>query len=60
MQQKVNARDTRFIPEVRPTTKVAYISVEELTKSRIFFNPNPPKLPKGQLGAHYQSPQRGG
>jgi hypothetical protein len=45
MHQKVNARDTRFILEVRPTTKVAYISVEVLTKSRVSFNPNPPKLP---------------
>jgi hypothetical protein len=27
--------DTRFIPEVWPTTKVAYVSVKELTKSRV-------------------------
>jgi hypothetical protein len=45
MQQKVNARDTIFVPEVQPTIKVAYVSVEELTKSQISFNPNPPKLP---------------
>jgi hypothetical protein len=25
--------DTKFVPEVQPTTKVAYVSVEELTKS---------------------------
>jgi hypothetical protein len=43
MQWKVNARDTRFVPEVWPTTKFAYVSVEVLTKSRVSFNPNPPK-----------------
>jgi hypothetical protein len=37
--------DTRYVPEVQPTTKVAYVSVEELTKSRVSSNPNPPKLP---------------
>jgi hypothetical protein len=45
MQRKVNARDTRFIPEVQPTTKVAYVFVEVLTKNRVSFNPNPSKLP---------------
>jgi hypothetical protein len=45
MQRKVNGRDTRFVPEVWPTTKVAYVSVEVLTKSQVSFNPNPPKLP---------------
>jgi hypothetical protein len=37
--------DTKFVPEVQPTTKVVYVSVEGLTKSRISFNHNPPKLP---------------
>jgi hypothetical protein len=37
--------DTRFIPEVRLTTKVTYISVEEPTKGRVSFNHNPPELP---------------
>jgi hypothetical protein len=37
--------DTRFVPEVLPTTKVAYVSIEVLTKSWVSFNPNPPKLP---------------
>jgi hypothetical protein len=46
MQRKVNARDTRFVPEVWPTTKIAYVTVEVLTKSRVCFNPNPPKLPQ--------------
>jgi hypothetical protein len=45
MQWKVNARDTRFVPKVRPTIKVTYVSVEELIKNRVSFNPNPPKLP---------------
>jgi hypothetical protein len=36
--------DTRFVPEVRSATKVAYVSVE-LTKNQVSFNPNPPKLP---------------
>jgi hypothetical protein len=45
MQREVNARDTIFISEVQPTTNVVYISIEVLTKSRISFNPNPPKLP---------------
>jgi hypothetical protein len=35
----------RFVPEVQPTTKVAHVSVEVLTKSQVSFNPNPPKLP---------------
>jgi hypothetical protein len=33
--------DTRFVSKVQPTTKVAYASVEELTKSWVSFNPNP-------------------
>jgi hypothetical protein len=37
--------DTRFVLEVRSTTKVVYVSVEELTKSQVSFNHNPPKLP---------------
>jgi hypothetical protein len=37
--------DIRFVSEVRPTTKLAYVSIEELTKSQVSFNPNPPKLP---------------
>jgi hypothetical protein len=37
--------DTRFVSEVWPTIKVAYVSIEELTKSQVSFNPNPPKLP---------------
>jgi hypothetical protein len=32
--------DTKKFLEVRTTTKVAYVSVEELTKSRVSFNPN--------------------
>jgi hypothetical protein len=37
--------DTRFILKVRPTTKVAYVSIEVLTKSRInrILNINPHK-----------------
>jgi hypothetical protein len=38
-------RDIRFVSKVRPTTKVAYVSIEHLTKSYISFKPNPPKLP---------------
>jgi hypothetical protein len=37
--------DTRFVPKVRSITKVANISIGVLTKSRVSFNPNPPKLP---------------
>jgi hypothetical protein len=33
--------DTRFVPEVQPPTKDAYVSVEELTRSWVSFNPNP-------------------
>jgi hypothetical protein len=40
--------DTRFVPEVQPATKDAYISVEELTKSRVSFNHNPPKMSQRQ------------
>jgi hypothetical protein len=38
--------DTRFVLEVWPPIKDAYIFVEELTKSQVSFNPNPPKLPQ--------------
>jgi hypothetical protein len=34
-------RDTIFLPEVRAHTKDAYVSVVELTKSWVSFNPNP-------------------
>jgi hypothetical protein len=37
--------DTRFVPEVWSTPKVVYISIEELIKSWVSFNPNPPKFP---------------
>jgi hypothetical protein len=37
--------DTRFVLKVWSTTKVAYVSIEVLTKSCVSFNPNPPKLP---------------
>jgi hypothetical protein len=37
--------DTRFVPEVQPIIKVAYVSIEVITKSRVSFNPIPPKLP---------------
>jgi hypothetical protein len=37
-------KDARFIPEVHPPTKDVYVSVEELTKSRIFFNHNPLRM----------------
>jgi hypothetical protein len=33
--------ETIFISEVWPTTKVAYVFIEELTKSWVSFNPNP-------------------
>jgi hypothetical protein len=52
--------DTRFVPKVWPTTKVAYVSVLVIKNSWVSFNPNPPKLPPGQPVAHYQSQQRGG
>jgi hypothetical protein len=38
--------ETGFVFEVRPTTKVAYVSVGVLTKNQVSFNPNPPKLPR--------------
>jgi hypothetical protein len=33
--------DKRYVPEVRPTTNIAYISVEEIIKNQVSFNPNP-------------------
>jgi hypothetical protein len=33
-------RDTRFLLEVWPPTKDAYVSIVELTKSQVSFNPN--------------------
>jgi hypothetical protein len=46
--------DTRFVPKVRPTTNVAYISIEEITKGWVSFNPYPPKLAPRPTGLHYQ------
>jgi hypothetical protein len=37
--------DTRFVLEIRLTTKVTYVSIEEPTKGWVSFNPNPSKLP---------------
>jgi hypothetical protein len=37
-----NTRDTRFILRFGHTTKVSYCLIEEVTKSRVSFNPNPP------------------
>jgi hypothetical protein len=34
-------RDTRFVPEVQLTTKVAYVSVEMSTKIRVSLDPKP-------------------
>jgi hypothetical protein len=34
-------KDTRFLSEVRPPTKDTYVSVVELIKSHVSFNPNP-------------------
>ena len=34
--------DTRFNPRFGHTTQVPYVPVEAPTKSRVFFNPNPP------------------
>jgi hypothetical protein len=36
--------DTRFDAKFWTPTKNAYVSVEELTKSWVSFNPNPPKM----------------
>jgi hypothetical protein len=37
-------QDTRFVPEVWLTTKVAYISIDMLTKGRVSFNPKPHRM----------------
>jgi hypothetical protein len=34
-------RDTRFVPEVRLTTKVVYVSIEVSTKDQISLDPKP-------------------
>jgi hypothetical protein len=44
-EQEVNQnekhKDIRFLSEVQSPTKDAYVSIVELTKSRVSFNPNP-------------------
>jgi hypothetical protein len=35
-------QDTRFVPEVRPITEVAYISVEVSTKDQVSLDLKPP------------------
>jgi hypothetical protein len=44
-EQEVNQyerhKDTRFLSKVWPPTKDAYVSIVELRKSRVSFNPNP-------------------
>jgi hypothetical protein len=52
--------ETRFVPKVRPTTKVAYVSIEELTKIRVSFNPNPPKLPLRPTRLLLSNPMKSG
>jgi hypothetical protein len=59
MQRKVNVRDTKFVPEVQPTTKVAYVTVEELTKGQVSFNHNPPKLPSKPTRCSLSIPMKG-
>jgi hypothetical protein len=57
VNQNERHKDTRFLPEVRPPTKDAYVSVVELTKSRVAFNPNPLRtITKIESGFHYQIP----
>jgi hypothetical protein len=36
-----STRDTRFVPEVQLTIKVAYVSVEVPTKGRVSLDPKP-------------------
>jgi hypothetical protein len=38
---QARTQDTRHYPEVRPHNKGALLPVEEPTKGRVFFNPNP-------------------
>jgi hypothetical protein len=38
---EASTRDTRFVPKVRLTMKVAYVSVEVSTKDRVSLNPKP-------------------
>jgi hypothetical protein len=38
---EASTRHTRFVPEVRLTTKVAYVSIEVSTKDRVSLNPKP-------------------
>jgi hypothetical protein len=38
---EASIRDTRVIPEVWLTTKVAYISIEVSTKDRVSLDPKP-------------------
>jgi hypothetical protein len=52
-------RDTRFVPEVWLTTKVAYVSVEVPTKSRVSLSPN--LVERSQRSSsvfHYQIPTK--
>jgi hypothetical protein len=41
---QARTQDTIFYPEVQPHHKGALLPVEEPTKDRVFFNPNPPQL----------------
>jgi hypothetical protein len=51
--------DTIFVPKIRPTIKIAYVSIEVLTKSRVSFNPNPPKLPPRLTRCSLSIPTKG-
>jgi hypothetical protein len=37
-------QDTRFISKIRPTTKVAYVSIEVLTKDQVSLDHKPPRM----------------
>jgi hypothetical protein len=52
-------RDTRFIPEVQLTVKVAYIFIEVSTKDWVSLGPNlTARSPSSILVFHYQIPMK--
>jgi hypothetical protein len=54
---RVNARDTRFVPEVQPITKVAYVSVEVPMKDQVSLDDKPPRtITKINFGSSLSNP----
>jgi hypothetical protein len=53
-------QDTRFIPDIRPTTKFSYVSIEVPTKGWVSLDHKPPRtITKIKFGSSLANPHEG-